>query len=513
MTSPSLPNPYEGIRERIPPRLRAVWDLKVAEIREYAGVHDYDGEVQDLSPSGLSGALARLGGDAMADPHDEAALQATENGLRAIFRSVELHRSNPLEHLANLDVACYDREYAPPEERAASRARHLAHWPDAVDASLESLDRIPAPVARATVAAARGLTHGVDDPAALGAAVRLVAHLEQAIEHGPSDCALGEANLTLLLGEPEGMSVDLARLEGRADRERNRLRARLAEDCDRYRPGATPGELLPELLADHPADEEIYTSARELIEEITAFTLEADLIPDPGGECRVGPAPESRRWAMAMMSPGGPYEAEAPGLYQVNLPDRSWPEAQQEEWRQVFSATTLPAITAHEVTPGHFAHGRLIRRIRYSGVRRSLGSAAFVEGWAHYAEELLVEAGFRSEDPRYAIGVWVEALLRVTRLAAALGIHRGTMTVDEATRRFEEDAFLKGPAARAEAERGTFDPTYGRYTWGKLEILALRDEAMASWGTKYTHRRFHDALLELGSPPLGTIGDALSDVS
>jgi uncharacterized protein (DUF885 family) len=214
---------------------------------------------------------------------------------------------------------------------------------------------------------------------------------------------------------------------------------------------------------------------------------------------------------MAMMSAGGAYESGAPDWYYVSPPEPDWSEEEKEEWREVFSATTLPAITAHEVTPGHFAHQRLMSRFAGSDVRRSLASDAFVEGWAHYCEELLVEEGFRADDPRYAIGVWVEALLRVSRLACALGIHGGTMTMADATRRMEEDAFLVGKAAEAEAFRATYDPTYGRYTWGKLEILAARDEATARWGTRYSHRRFHTALMTLGAPALGLLGDALSD--
>lgn len=498
-----------GVRDRVTARLRAVWDLSVAESREYAGIHDYDGEVQDLSPGGVAAGLARLGGPPEHDPHDEAHLAAVEEGLRVAFGELGLHRSNPLGHIENLDLACYDREYAPAEQRAEARRRHLACWPEAVAGSIESLDDVPSPVAKATLGVARSLAIGIEDEAAAEAARRLAAHLETAAATGRPECALGAANLARLLSAAEALPVDLGRLEARADAERDRLTALLTESCDRYRSGATPRELIPELLADYPSDEEIYDSARSLIAEITQFTIERDLLADPGGVCLVGPAPASRRWAVAMMSSGGPYEADAPGWYYVNPPDPSWSLTEQEEWRSLFSATTLPAITAHEVTPGHFAHGRLMMRIEGSDVRRSVGSAAFVEGWAHYAEELLVEEGFRSDDPRYAIGVYLEALVRVTRLAAALGLHGGTMTVDDATRRFESDAYLRGPAARSEAERGTFDPTYGRYTWGKLEILALRDEAMATWGTRYSHRRFHDRLLGLGSPPLGTIGDVL----
>jgi uncharacterized protein (DUF885 family) len=169
-----------------------------------------------------------------------------------------------------------------------------------------------------------------------------------------------------------------------------------------------------------------------------------------------------------------------------------------------------PAVTVHEVTPGHFAHGRMLRQLAQGDVRRSLFSEAFVEGWAHYGEELMVEQGFRAGDPRFAIGVYLDSLVAVTGLAAAIGIHQGTMTVADATARFESDAFLRGPAARSEAARATYDPTYGRYTWGKLEIMSLREEAKAAWGAAFSLRRFHEALLTLGAPPLGTMRDALA---
>jgi uncharacterized protein (DUF885 family) len=142
-------------------------------------------------------------------------------------------------------------------------------------------------------------------------------------------------------------------------------------------------------------------------------------------------------------------------------------------------------------------------------VRRTLQSDAFIEGWAHYAEELCVEEGFLADDPRFEIGVWLEALVRVTRLACAIGVHTGAMTVEDGARRFATETHLAGSAARAEAERAVFDPGYGRYTLGKLEILRLREKAGEQWGSGYSHQRFHRALLELGSPPLGLIGAAL----
>jgi len=488
------------------PRLLAICDLQVAEARENAGLHDrYDGVVQDLSPAGVSAGLAGLGAGRAPAGHEGEQVEAVEAGLRATYQLVEDHRRNPLVHLGNLDLACYDRTYAPAPERARARAAHLAAWPTAVDAAIESLDRVPRPVAQSLLGAVRGLAVGVDDDAALAAHGRLVRHVEGFASDGDPDASLGAERLRSLMQAPEAVELDLGVLAQTADDERDRLKARLAECADRLSPGTPLPALVASLLADHPTAEGIYDEARQQITEVTAFTIEHDLLGEPGGECLVGPAPPSRRWAMAMMSWAAPYEADAPSWYHVTPPDASWPAEDQEVWLSVFSRTTLPAITVHEVTPGHYAHGRMLRRLK-SDVRRTLLSDSFIEGWAHYTEELFVEEGFRADDPRFAIGVSIEALVRVTRLTCAIGLHSGAMSFDEAVARFEDDAFYQGPAARAEAGRATYDPTYGRYTWGKLEILRLRGEAQARWGRRYSHRRFHDALLGLGAPPLGLMG-------
>jgi uncharacterized protein (DUF885 family) len=211
---------------------------------------------------------------------------------------------------------------------------------------------------------------------------------------------------------------------------------------------------------------------------------------------------------MAMMAWAAPGEPDTPSWYWVTPPRPEWPEQDREEWLQIFSRTTLPAITVHEVAPGHFSHGIALRHAP-TEPRRLFGSTAFAVGWAHYVEEVAIEEGFHADDPRYAIGVGIEALLRVTRLACAIGLHADGMTVAEAARRFEQDAFLAGPGALSEARRGTFDPTYGRYTWGKLEILALRERARKEWGDGFDLPRFHAAMLELGAPPLGLLDHAL----
>jgi hypothetical protein len=502
------------------PRLRAICDLDVSEMREYSGRHEYDGKPQDLSPSGVQAGLAALASakaasEPLRDSYDEAQTSAFEDSLRVVFGELQLHRSSPIAHISGLDLACYDRDYAPAAERAAAKQEHLAAWPAIVDAAIESLDRVSAPVAQSLTAAVYGLAAGIPadaDPSASAAAraahARLVAHIEYAAKYGEPDAALGSAALTALMSSAEVLPVDLGRLAEQADAERDRLHALLAEDAARVLPGKPPLDAARELVRDHPDSAGVIEAARVWTERTIEFTREHDLVPYNDGVCLVGLAPESRRWAMAMMSSAAPGEPEGPSWFYITPPDESWPVSEQEEWLEVFSDTTLPGIAVHEVAPGHFSHGRALRRLE-SQVRRTVHSFAFVEGWAHYAEELCIEEGFAADDPRIRVGTWLEALVRVTRLACAIGVHTAGMSVDEAARRFEADTHLSGPAAMSEARRATFDPTYGRYTWGKLEILKLRERARKDWGTGFTLQRFHKAMLDLGSPSLGLLGTAV----
>src|SRR3984957_8022273 len=223
----------------LPPRVRAVCDLDVAEAREYSGRHEYDGRIQDLSPGGGRDGLARLGGaaggDRRDDPHDESHLSASERRAQVAYGELELHRSNPLAHLAEMDLACYDRDYAPAEEREQAKLQHLALWPQAVDAALASLDQVSAPVASALIGGIQGLAAGIPGsaPPAVASAARaahrrLVAHVERAARQGNPDAALGAAGLRSLMSTSEDIDVDLGALAERADAERDRLLERAA---------------------------------------------------------------------------------------------------------------------------------------------------------------------------------------------------------------------------------------------------------------------------------------------
>ena len=316
-------------------RVRAICDLDVAESREWGGRHEYDGAPQDLSADGVATGLARLAaarasGTAQDDPHDEAHLRAFEDLQRVVYADLELHRSNPKAHLGELDLACYDKDYAPAADRHAARAAHLAAWPTVIDAAVGTLDALPAPIAGSLLGAVQGLAAGIPadaDPrareAALAAHVRLVAHVQRAVDSGPSDAALGASGLAALLSSAESIDVDLGALTARADAERDRLMERLAESAAQIDRQRQPLDLARELVKDHPDRAGVIKTARYWTERALEFTRERDLVPVHDGVCLVGESPESRRWATAMISANAPAERDAPSWYWITPRPRS----------------------------------------------------------------------------------------------------------------------------------------------------------------------------------------------
>jgi uncharacterized protein (DUF885 family) len=215
----------------------------------------------------------------------------------------------------------------------------------------------------------------------------------------------------------------------------------------------------------------------------------------------------------------GPFEQKATrAYYYLTDADPSWPADKQEEHLRDFNYPTLWSISIHEVYPGHFLHYQFLRRVE-SKVRKSImfSPASFVEGWAHYTEQMMVEAGFRRSDQNFKLGQLAEALIRLGRFIASIRLHVQDWSVEQGVRFFRDECFMEEGGARREAERGTFDPTYLVYSLGKLMLLKLRRDYKEQQGAKYSQKGFHDTLLGNGTATFGVhrrlmLGDAAGDL-
>ena len=173
-----------------------------------------------------------------------------------------------------------------------------------------------------------------------------------------------------------------------------------------------------------------------------------------------------------------------------------------EEWLGAFNFYTTDIVTIHEAYPGHYLQFLALNASPASHVAKIFNSYAFVEGWAHYTEQMMIEEGFGAGDPKMMMGHLADALLRLCRVVVGIRMHTDGMTVPQATRFFVENAFMGTTPAQIEAERAAFDPTYIVYSIGKLAILKLRDDYKRYRKDGYSLREFHDRLLSNGLAPI-----------
>ncbi|MCH8025104.1 MAG: DUF885 domain-containing protein, partial [Candidatus Marinimicrobia bacterium] len=223
-------------------------------------------------------------------------------------------------------------------------------------------------------------------------------------------------------------------------------------------------------------------------------------------EALVNESPPHRGWNAAYIDIPGPYEKNLPSIYYIAPPDPSWTEAEQQAY--IPGLADLMFISVHEVWPGHFLQFLHANRAA-SKFGQIFGSYAFTEGWAHYSEELMWEAGLADGDQAIHIGQLLNALLRNVRYLSAIGLHTQGMTVAQSEQMFLNQAFQDPGNASQQANRGTFDPGYLNYTMGKLMIRQLRDDWTAERGGRAAWREFHDQFLSYGAPPVPLVRTAM----
>ena len=158
-------------------------------------------------------------------------------------------------------------------------------------------------------------------------------------------------------------------------------------------------------------------------------------------------------------------------------------------------------VSAHEVWPGHFLNFLHANRSQNQFGRVFVGYA-YAEGWAHYTEEMMWDAGLGEGSAEIHVGQISNALRRDCRFLSAILMHTGRMTVDQSREMFVNECYQDEGNARQQAARGTYDPAYLNYTLGKLMIRRLREDWTASHGGREGWRDFHDQFLSYGGPPI-----------
>ena len=505
-----------------------------------AGLHQADGQPMAVGEDAVAAQvnaarayLAQTDALDMARVQDPARLDVELTRLRAqqvLFAYVDRKVHHRVLGYADLfDVSGYlEREYAPAAQRADAVVRHLEAATARADAMLALLTpaqprphlvtaqiimgghisylQEDAPAAMADVLNADPAQRARFEEArtqAVHALQRILTWIEHALPRANDDFRLGEQQLLKLLAVNEGLTKSLTDLRAMAQQDYDRNHTALVQLAASMEPGVPVEEVVAHVANKRLPAAQVLAVAETQLTTLRAFLVEKDIISLPGDDqARVMVTPPFLRYNSAFLSSPGPLETQGRvSFYYITPPDPAWSSEKQAAYLPFEG--DLAATSIHEVYPGHFVHS-LHQRHAPTRAQQLLGSYAFTEGWAHYAEQMVLDQGYGADDPGMRVGQLTNALLRNCRFLATLGLHVDGMSVDAAQRLFQEKCLVDEGNAQQQALRGTYDPGYFSYTLGKLQILALRHRYMEAHPDA-SLRAFHDWLLGFGAAPVALI--------
>jgi uncharacterized protein (DUF885 family) len=505
------------------------------------GVHVHDDLIEDFRRSAIDTHVSALAGFARrldSIPVDQLPAkekiehEIVSSNIRARQFELEAVRSwerNPhvyADTLASSLAAQAIFAYAPETDRARRVLSKLRQVPRLVQAARDNIKEPPAIFVKVGIDTWRGAMSfidrdlprafsSVDDIHLLGdlddackEAVRTIGAYVEDLENeirpkAKGTFRLGRDRFELKLRHEEGITIPVDRLLAIAMRELEATQEEFRQLAGKLN-GSDPIEAWRKAKLTHPEPGKLISTAREQLRELQTFLERNQILTLPQqGEVAVAPTPEFFRWSSASMWTPGPFESRASrAMYYLTDVDPKWEAERQAEHLRDFNLPTLWAISIHEVYPGHFLHYQFLRKVE-SKVRRStfFAPSSYMEGWAHYCEQMMIEAGFGGRDHTMKLGQLAESLVRLARFIVGIRLHTEDWSVEQGVRFFRDEAYLEEANARREAERGTFDPTYLVYAAGKMMLLKLRRDWYEEQGGKPSLRAFHDTLMSHGSAP------------
>lgn len=503
------------------------------------GIHDYDARYPDDTPQGFEERLAwvcdferRLAAQVVPDGLaatrrvDLALLQSRIAAIRLRLETLRAHATNPVrfpETAMSGVFLLYARRFAPLEERKEALLQRLMEIPAYLDGARATIERSPALFAHAAIEVNRTGPGFVDDIArglersfpaeaerieyAAGRARIGFSRYQEFLEKelparigGPY--AIGEEAMNALLAREHLMARDAAEIERIGLEHIEATKRLLEEEAKRIDPSRDWREQVADAKRRHPEPGRMRDAYVAETERARRFVEDRRIAPVPEGALEIMDTPVFERPFVPFatyVSPG-PFDADQTGLFYVTPVDRSLPKREQQEQLEGHCSAGIPLVVLHESYPGHHLQ-RLHANRAPSRIRQLAESTFFVHGWTLYCEEMMHEQGFFT-DPASRLLQLRDLLFRACRAVLDVRLHTGRATVEDAVRFLVEEARVEHVSAVAEAKRYALTPTEPMgYLIGKLDLMAIRDEARQRLGGRFNLHDFHAGLLAGGSLP------------
>jgi uncharacterized protein (DUF885 family) len=518
------------------------------------GYHKYDGKVTDMSKASIDKELARLkdfdGQMGAIDTtslspqmfYDYRILHSSIKQELFSFEDMDAYHKNPMTYAGALDVSIYvNRDFAPIEDRLKSIIAIEKTAPQLIASAKANLkDSLPKPYVDISIQIAKGTTEFLNgdlkvalkdvkndslmkafnsvNQTAVDALNGFAAWLEkEKLPKANNNYAIGEANYKKMLLYDEGITLSPEKVLEIGLKQLKLEQQTFNNAAKTINPNKKPVDVYHDLQKEHPTAENLIPEVKKNVEAIHKFLTDKNIVTMPAKvNLIVKETPQyARATSTASNDDPGPFETKATEAYYYVTPvDSKWSAQQKEDWLRQFDYYTTDNITIHEAYPGHYTQFLHLNASSATKLEKIFPSYAYVEGWAHYCEKMMADAGYGHNGDtvraaKYRLAQSGDALLRLCRLCVSIKTHCQGMNVDDATKFFMDNWYQGDKPSRQEALRGTFDPGYLFYTIGKLEILKLRDDYQKQEGANFSLKKFHDEVLNHGMPQIRLLREVM----
>jgi uncharacterized protein (DUF885 family) len=252
---------------------------------------------------------------------------------------------------------------------------------------------------------------------------------------------------------------------------------------------------------EHGKPEDLVTDARATVDRIKQFIREKGILrlPEPD-RCQIIEMPEFQRGnSLAYLNNAPPLDPDAPSIYAISPPSSDWTPQRVKSLLEEYNRHMLQILTIHEAYPGHYVQLEYANR-EPSLIRRVLGSGVFIEGWAVYTEQTLLDQGYGDGDLALRLTQLKFYLRAVCNAILDHKLHCSNMNDEEAIRLMIDGAFQSEEEARAKLVRAKQTSVQlSTYFVGRMGHVRLREQVQRELGDNFNLARYHEAVLSHGS--------------
>jgi len=266
----------------------------------------------------------------------------------------------------------------------------------------------------------------------------------------------------------------------------------------------TVQKVLAAVSKEHCRPEELTDQMKQRVESLKKFISENHILKLPETDkVEVVEMPEFRRGnSTAYMDAPPPLDPGGKGQLAVSPPPKEWDAARVNTYLEEYNNHMLDILAIHEGYPGHAVQLEYMNRTP-SLIRKVLQSGVYIEGWAVYTEQMMLDQGYGNSDLALRLCQLKFYLRTVANTILDHKMHCSNMTDDEALKFLINDCYQSEGEARLKVIRAKQSSCQlSQYFTGRMAHYRLRQAIERQVGSNFSLARYHEAVLEPGAVPV-----------